>query len=117
MLSKGYEKAAEDGVKLLVDAFDKYAIEQGLTGFQASWIMLQFISKELHKECFRLLDYENMLFPQYEHDFREISKSTWEWMQKKAAEYLKEGGGCKEVRDHWQSIVNGVVPFGYKIRE
>lgn len=67
---------------------------------------------------------DNMLYPQYENDFCEkiISSYTWEYLQKRAKEFLEETNNGKwmaaaEVRKHWQSIVDGKVPFGYTVEE
>ena len=94
----------------------------GITGFQGSWVMWQFIKHWMCKgdSCgLRLVDYDDMLYPQYDYKFcdKTISKSTWEALQKKAAEYLAEGCGVEEVKAHWRSIVNGVEPFGYTVKE
>lgn len=97
----------------------------GITGFQAGAVMWEFIRlwKHIDGPC-RLLQYDKMLYPQYdEHYARTISKSTWEWLQKEAktklAEAAKQQLVASEVTPspvvlaHWQSIVDGTVPFGY----
>ena len=94
----------------------------GITGFQASWVMWQFIQNWMGKQdsCgLKLIDYDDMLYPQYDYKFcdKTIDRSTWEALQKKAAEYLAEDRGVEEVKAHWRSIVNGVVPFGYTVKE
>lgn len=94
----------------------------GITGFQGSWVMWQFIK---HWTCkgdscgLRLVDYDDMLYPQYEYEFTEktINKETWDAMQKKATKSWFEGGGTERVRDHWRSIMKGNVPFGYKVKD
>lgn len=61
-----------------------------------------------------------MLFPQYESKFEKtISKSIWEHLQKESAKLLKEsnGGEVDNVVNHWRSIVEGKIPFGYSITE
>lgn len=99
---------------------------EGITGFQASFIMWGFIQhwcKEGNKCGLRLVDYDDFLYPQYEyrHD-KVISEEVWECLQKEAARKLIDGYDhdtpfevCPEVKQHWQSIVDGVVPFGYSI--
>ena len=94
----------------------------GITGFQASWVMWRFIMYWMRKEdsCgLRLVDYDDMLFPQYDYKFcnKTIDRDTWKALQKKAAEYLAEDRGAERVKAHWQSIVNGVVPFEYTVKE
>jgi hypothetical protein len=93
----------------------------GITGFQAGAVMWEFIKHwgyggEL--KPLRLFDYSNMLYPQYEEYFeKNISEDTWKWLQTQAAEQLSDENAMMhtEVRNHLQSIVNGVVPFGYAV--
>lgn len=92
--------------------------EIGITNFQASCIMWDFIRDYMYpyNKCgMRLIDYDNMLYPQYEYKFdKTISWSTWEDLQEAAIKNLED---CKcvapAVVEHWQSIANGIVPFGY----
>lgn len=94
----------------------------GITGFQAGAIMWEFIRNWNHsgnKTSLRLIDYDNMLYPQYKTKFQKtISKSVWELLQAEATR-LSETSNIdhvsREVYDHWRSIANGKVPFGYKV--
>jgi len=100
----------------------------GITGFQAGAIMWEFVRlwNGIEGPC-RLLQYENMLYPQYEDRYgKTISKSTFEWLQKTAKTKLAEVAEARlagrhepnpDMLAHWQSIVDGKVPFGYKIVE
>lgn len=92
----------------------------GLTGFQAGFVMWDFIknwTKSGNETGLMLVDYDNMLYPQYEERFdKTISKTTWERIQKVAKEKLeKESFVSMRVLAHWKSIVNGEVPFGYRV--
>jgi hypothetical protein len=93
----------------------------GITGFQASAVMWEFITKWANKDGpLRLLEYSNMLYPQYGHTYWTISPDTWKWLQEQAAKKLNDRDppqATAEVVAHWQSIVNGRVPFGYRIEE
>jgi hypothetical protein len=65
----------------------------GITGFQASAIMWEFIKHwGMQMEGpLRLIKYEMMLFPQEADRFQKvISQETWEWLQEKARERLAE---------------------------
>lgn len=74
----------------------------------------------------KLIDYDNMLYPQYEYKFdKVISDETWKDIQEQARKNLE---GLEEldkehrlvhpdVIAHWQSIVEGQVPFGYRVEE
>lgn len=94
----------------------------GITGFQGSCVMWRFIQNwmRLEDSCgLRLINYDDMLYPQYEDAFtkKTINKEIWEAMQKKATELWLEGSGSERVRDHWHSIMQGNVPFGYKVKD
>ena len=93
----------------------------GITGFQASFIGWEMIKEFFHesKIGMRLVDYEDMLYPQYEEKFKKIiSKDIWESLQKQAEINLKESPDAHpKVIKHWKSIVEGKVPFGYKVKD
>lgn len=94
----------------------------GLSGFQAGFVMWDFIKNwtKTGNECgLRLVDYDDMLYPQYEYKFdKVIDKDTWESIQKKAKEELEKSGYADDkVRLHWRKIANGIVPFGYRVVE
>ena len=100
--------------------------EQGyITGFQASFVMWDFIKEWMYsgnQSGLRIVDYDDMLYPQYENKFdKVISKGTFEAIQKVAQERLDQVKQGREVHPdvikHWKSIVAGNVPFGYKIKE
>lgn len=97
----------------------------GITGFQAGFVMWDFIKQWMYsnnKTALRIVDYDKMLYPQYEEQFdKVISKETFESLQKAAQECLDEAKqgqvAHSDVLKHWESIVAGNVPFGYKIKE
>lgn len=96
-----------------------------ITGFQAGFVMWDFIKEwkySSNQTALRIVDYDDMLYPQYEDKFDKIiSKETFESIQKAAQESLDEVKQGREahpdVIKHWKSIVDGNVPFGYKIKE
>ena len=93
-----------------------------ITGFQAGYVMWDFVRQwafESNKCGLRIIDYDDMLYPQYYHKFdKTISSSTWEALQNRAKELLSENDFAAEsVRKHWKTIANGVVPFGYKVKD
>ena len=107
--------AAAIGAAWAVDA----SPQGGITGFQAGVIMWEFMKQWNHVEFpAKLLRYENALYPQYEHIFTSMSPATWEWLQKEARKRIDDReNACAEVKSHWQSIANGIIPFGLKIDE
>lgn len=102
--------------------------KQGLTGFQGGFVMWLFIrgwNKTDNKTSLRLLDFDKMLYPQYKEEFdKTMSKRTWEAIQKEAKRKIEEddkrgdeGKANYHVKSHWQSIIDGKIPFGYTIKE
>lgn len=96
----------------------------GITGFQAGFVMWDFIRQwrySSNKSGLKIIDYDNMLYPQYEYKFtnKEIPQSIWESLQKQAEELLREEKpyAHETVIEHWQSIIDGNVPFGYTVKE
>lgn len=94
----------------------------GLSGFQASIVMWYFIKnwiKTTNETGLRLIDYDDMLYPQYEEKFEKtISPENWEALQKKAKELLaSERHACLSVIEHWKKIAGGEVPFGYVVKD
>lgn len=91
----------------------------GITVFQSGAVMWEFIRHwSGRKGAMRLVSYDDMLYPQYDHKFAKVlDPSTWAYLQNAAAEKLARRHGAPEVRAHWQSIVDGVVPFGYRVAE
>lgn len=104
-----------------------YAVENsptgGITGFQAGCCMWEIIrqwSYEDNKCGLRILDYDKLLYPQYEYRFKSISSRTLEAVRKEANTRLKEHENTTvhpDVMEHWKSIVDGAVPFGLKVTE
>ena len=92
----------------------------GITGFQAGAVMWEFIRQWMYSsnKCgLSIIDYDNMLYPQHaDHFERTISSDCWDELRKQAKESLKGDMGVDEVRQHWQSIVDGKVPFGYTVK-
>lgn len=96
--------------------------EFGITGFQAVFVMFDFIRdwNFSNNKCgLKIIDYDDMLYPQYYDKFEKtISRETFEELQKEAEENLKNTEYAHpNVVAHWQSIVEDKVPFGYKIKD
>lgn len=101
----------------------------GITGFQAGFIGWEMVKQFMSVgDCgLKIVDYENMLYPQYEERFgKTIPYKNFEALQKKAKEHIEKDDSAAQqekdkfgygmhpaVRRHMESIVNGVVPFGY----
>jgi hypothetical protein len=98
--------------------------EFGITGFQAGCTMWDFIRDWSFptNECgMKIVNYDNMLYPQYADSFEKtISKDTFESLQRAAEKNLEKYNGeytSSFVISHWRSIVDGNVPFGYIVKD
>ena len=94
----------------------------GLTGFQAGFVMWDFIRNwtKTGNVCgLKLVDYDDMLYPQYEYKFEKtVPRDNWEDIKRQAIKNLKESPDAHpEVIKHWNKIANGEVPFGYQIAD
>ena len=118
----GYGEAPRAMAQAAVATAWYLAREFGITGFQAGFVMWDFIRdwEYRHNKCgLRIVDYDNMLYPQYDYKFeKRISLDTWAAIQKAAKENLEdETHAHPTVIAHWQSIVDGKIPFGYTISD
>jgi len=89
----------------------------GITGFQAGCIMWGFVQNWMGlKSPLRMINYEDMLYPQHDYKYEKtISKDVWEWLQEEAKKKIEEHPNSNgRVVEHWKSIVDGKIPFGYK---
>ena len=92
----------------------------GITGFQSGFVMWGFVQHwlGLKGHPLRLVDYDKMLYPQYVHDFETtITSDAWAYLQKEAQKNLANNEqAAPSVRAHWQTIVDGKVPFCYRVK-
>lgn len=83
------------------------------------WQIIRDMNYSSNKCGLRLIDYDNMLYPQYGYKFEKtISANTWEGLQKQAKENIKAKiNAHPDVIEHWNSIANGEIPFGYTVED
>ena len=91
-----------------------------MTGFQMScvmWDYMHWMHFPNSKTGIKLLHYDDMLYPQYSYKFQKtIDRNIWCKLQKAAKENLMDNTmACHDVKAHWQSIIDGNIPFGYKL--
>lgn len=96
--------------------------EFGITGFQAGCVMWDFIrgwEYTHNKTGLKIIDFDNMLYPQEcEYFEKKISANTWKRLQEEALTNLNNKEYARDaLREHWTSIVDGKIPFGYKLEE
>jgi len=92
----------------------------GITGFQAGGVMWEFIqgwdANMAGDNPQRLVNYGDLLYPQYATKFTSISPETWDWAQQEAKRHLQEEEFAHpKVREHWESIAGGNIPFGLSV--
>lgn len=99
-----------------------YHPQGGITGFQAQCIMWTVIPKAFTSTDgpMRLVQFEDLLYPQYEERFTTISEETFKWVQERARNLLNDTDSGHvnpdpAVRNHWKELAAGKVPFGLKI--
>lgn len=97
----------------------------GITGFQAGAVGWQFLkgwgSPEVGETGTRLLNYDHVMYPQYDYTFKPtIPAATWELLQAKAKKKIEklsdEPGVHPAVFERWQTIAAGIVPAGFEVQ-
>lgn len=94
----------------------------GITGFQASAVTWELIhgwnpgmSGTMGARIQRM---DDLLYPQHVDKFNTITADAWERVQKEAQKRLDdETSAHPDVTTHWQSIVDGTVPFDLKVEQ
>lgn len=67
-------------------------------------------------EWYRVLQGRDFLFPDNTFKFKTIPEGLWKYIQKRAAELLKERPTAPlEERLHWQSLIDGNIPYGFTV--
>jgi hypothetical protein len=100
-------------------AADKHP-SAGITGFQAGAVMWEFMRRWNGVEYpARLIKYEDMLYPQYEHHFQKtIPRKVMDALVAKAREKLQSTDSMHpNVRAHMESVAEGTPPFGYTVTD
>lgn len=104
-------------------ANDENGAQGGITGFQAGAVMWEFIrcwEFSGNKTGLKILDYDNLLYPQCEDKFeKKISRQVWNLLQKEAKDRLEKDAGyaADSVVEHWRRIAAGEVPFGFVVKD
>ena len=88
---------------------------------KAGQIMWNFIRHWLPEFAFsplRIIIYEDMLYPQFEKNFKTITPDVANWVKKQAQALLESRKDVSpELKSHWQSIVDGKLPYGIMLEE
>lgn len=78
---------------------------------------LRALHPEIGSNMFAIMNLGFMLSPNAEPYYRTIESYVFDALQRDAKLLLEEGKGSDEQKAHWQSVVDGNVPFGFRIRE
>lgn len=93
----------------------------GITAFQSSMVMWKIVRQLLYpnNKCgLRMINFDDMLYPQCDYKFdKTINSHSFNTLQNEAKKLLEKDSAHPHVIAHWQSIVDGAVPFGYKIKD
>lgn len=94
----------------------------GITGFQAGAVFWEFArawgSPQLGETGSRFVNYDNLLYPQYEDSFGTIDRGTLERVRAAAVKKLADLNDdmvATQVVEHWRYLANGGVPFGLRV--
>ncbi len=93
----------------------------GITGFQAGCIMWENIKNwmtEYKDVPLKLVNYRDMLYPQYERKYQKVlSDDTFKWLKEQATKNLEDKSFAHpDVIAHWETVAAGNVPFGYVLQ-
>lgn len=91
----------------------------GISAFQASCLGHELIPPLMMvKPPYTVLQWSNLLYPQYDAYFTTIPKNAWQEVQKQAQKLLEAAYNNRpDIKEHLRSITEGNVPFGLKVRE
>lgn len=112
-------------VSALVTAAAWYGTNvMGLTALQATFIKWNFMANfefQNNKCGLKLMDFDNMLYPWFDYKFDNvIPEERFKKLQEQAKlkmDSTDKDSVNEEVWNHWESIVNGQVPFGWRLEE
>lgn len=93
----------------------------GITGFQAGCIMWENIKNwmtEYKDVPLKLVNYRDMLYPQYERKYQKVlSDDTFAWLKEQATKNLEDKSFAHpDIIAHWETVAAGNVPFGYVLQ-
>ena len=119
--SHDYSSSAEAAVACILAEAWHMSSELGLTGFQAGCIGLRFLSRwsySTNRLGLRIVDFDNLLWPQYSEYFRKrITDAEWERLKQEASKLLSDTpNAAQNVKNHWQRLADGYIPFGYELK-
>ena len=90
----------------------------GLTAYEQDVALREIakhFSNKTNKSGVKLIDYDEMLYPQYDYKFTTIPMSTTENLKEQAKNLLLQSEYANiDVKKRWEDIANGNIPFGLK---
>ena len=101
-----------------------FARHEGLTGFQWSCVAMDVLGQMCfpdNKLGFTVIDYDDLLYPQYEYRFteRKISAEGAKQLKQEASRKIAESDGMvhPDVMAWWQKLANGQFPEWLMVEE
>ena len=101
-----------------------FARHEGLTGFQWSCVAMDVLGQMCfpdNKLGFAVIDYDDLLYPQYEYRFteRKISAEDAKQLKQEACRKIAESDGMvnPDVMAWWQKLANGQFPEWLMVEE
>lgn len=92
--------------------------EGHITGFQSGFVMWGFVKRWMSIDGpVRLTQYDQLLYPQYDHQWQSISEETMESLQKIAQKQLEEFSGSDVVRERLELVASGKLPEFMRVSE
>ena len=119
------EENSEDMIAAIILAAAQMAVGDfpKLVGAKAKAgaIMWNFIRHWMPEFAFsplRILIYEDLLYPQFEKNFRTIDDSINVWIVDQAKRLLEsQKASSPALKAHWQSIVDGTLPYHLELEK
>lgn len=102
-----------------------YSVKNEMFGYISDIAMALLQIGKCTKSPIKCLPIDDMLYPQYAIDFHSLSEKEFEHLQQSAKKMLEseifpwftDAKKDAALKKHWQSIVDGAVPFQYGIKE
>lgn len=102
---------------MVVNMFPEHIDTKDKSG-TVMWNFVRHWMPEFSFAPLRILIYEDLLYPQFEANYRTISKEVWEWVKREAQILLdNKKDAVPQLCEHWQSVIDGNIPYGLILDE
>jgi len=115
---KGYDQSINDAVKILIEVWDYVMDKGGHSGMSAGFTALDFYSKAMHIDDFRIVDRHDYLYPQcFEHNILPVLFLKDDLLKRIKKNAKKELAKSKRRHVHpdvlwwWKGLAKGKQPY------